>query len=56
MLAPPGRPRAVILELTEAVRENTSERRCHRTDEIKDSIALLQFVPGIPAAEKVGTA
>lgn len=56
VLTPPLGTGPVVLELAQAVCEDTGKSRSHGADKIEDGIALLKLVARIPAAEKVGTA
>ena len=44
------------MHLEETVGKDAGEGGRHATDEVKDSISLLEVVAGIPAAEEVGAA
>jgi hypothetical protein len=55
VLAPPNWSRAVVLELAEAIGKNTSEGRGHGSDQVENSIALLELIARIPAGKKIST-
>ena len=47
---------AETVHLEEAVGEDPGEGGCHTSDEIEDSITLLELVARIPTAEEISTA
>ena len=55
MLTPPCWSRAVVFQLGETVGQDSRESGRHGSDEVENSISLLEVVAWIPAAEKVCT-
>jgi len=46
---------AMPMQLTKAVCEDTRKSRSHTTNEVEDSIALLEVVAWVPAGQQIGT-